>query len=111
MRFLACLAFLLATISGRLLDNTTGQPLAKVQVLLRGPHAAATRSDAEGRFTFRNLPAGTYTIVVQSRDVPRQTHAVQVRAGAAATIDLHVCSTTLDYQCGGGSPGAGNGAL
>jgi hypothetical protein len=108
IRSLSCLAFVFAVVSGTLLDTTTGQPMSGVHVALRGPSAARTTSDKQGRFMFRMLQPGRYTLVVESHDVPRQTRSFTLRTGQRYTTKMHVCSTTLDYSCGGGgSPGAG----
>jgi Fe(3+) dicitrate transport protein len=110
IRMLVCIALTLATLSGHIVDITTGQSMPGIHVTLRGPTSSATRSNPQGRFLFRNLAPGHYTVTVESADVPRQTRSVEVRAGEPTTLDLHICSTTLDYQCGGGSPGSGSGA-
>jgi hypothetical protein len=91
-------------LSGRVLDLTTGQPLAGVHV--RAGRTAAT-SDAHGRYALRGLHAGTVTLVLESDDVPPQQ--LSVTLGAKATEhDLRACSTTLDYNCSSVQPPSGN---
>ncbi|MFN7925099.1 MAG: carboxypeptidase-like regulatory domain-containing protein [Bryobacteraceae bacterium] len=55
------------SLSGTVFDSVTGQPLAKVQLLLKSgdrfeTRAIAARSDAQGRFSFENLSAGSYRL-------------------------------------------------
>jgi photosystem II stability/assembly factor-like uncharacterized protein len=50
-------------IGGRIIDPSTGNGLANIQVNLSGVQAAATRTDANGNYTFSNLIAGGSYIV------------------------------------------------
>jgi len=99
----------LATLPGRVLDTTTGQPLPGVRVTAG---AASAKTDARGRFTLRRVRLGTQTLTLESNDVPLQR--ITVRVGARnAPRDLRACSTTLDFHCGGAdgpAPAAGGGA-
>ncbi len=59
-------------LSGRIVQDD-GRPFTTVTpvVFLHGaitPYSAQTRAGLDGRFTFKNLPAATYTLIV---DVPR----------------------------------------
>lgn len=105
IRAMLGLALALAVFSGRVLDVTTGEPLAGVTVRVTGPSTATVTSDRTGRFTIRALRPGNYTVTMHSADVPVQRATVRLRANATTTLDLHICSTTLDYHCGesGGS--------
>ena len=51
------------SIRGRVLAADTGRPMARAMVQLNGPqqHSDAL-TDAEGRYVFTDLPAGTYTV-------------------------------------------------
>ena len=108
-RTLASLMLALATFSGTLLDKTTGQPLTKVHVHAAGPATADATTDAHGRFTLKHLAPGTYTINVQSNDVPPQTFTVKLAGNRITVLTMKACSTTLDYHCAapGGGPGPG----
>jgi hypothetical protein len=97
-------------IVGHVFDRTTGQGLPHVVVELGDARAT---TDANGRFSIRGAKRGTTTVTVKSADVPSQHFAIHVEAGTTH-LDLHVCSTTLDYNCGapalhdsGGSGSAG----
>jgi hypothetical protein len=86
----------LAVLVGNLGDRTTGQPLAGVLVTLGKAHAT---SHADGSFRLTGLKPGRATLSVSSDDVPPQQFPVTV--GATTThVNLRVCSTTLDYNCG-----------
>ena len=90
--------FALAVVYGRITDLTTGQPLTQVKVTLDRAHHAVTGQDGHYRLT--GVKPGSYTLTLQSNDVPPQQASVTVRKGAAKTqADLTVCSTTLDYAC------------
>jgi protocatechuate 3,4-dioxygenase beta subunit len=53
-----------AQIRGRVLAAETGNPIRRAQVRISGPDIVpkASLTDAEGRFEFRDLPAGRFTI-------------------------------------------------
>src|SRR5688572_6464249 len=48
-------------ILGRVVDATTGAPVSGVVVTASG-HPQSMLTDAQGRFVFRNLPKGTYSL-------------------------------------------------
>lgn len=102
MRNAIVLAAALATLSGRVTDKTTGQPLAAVHVHV-GQRGATT--DADGRYVLRGLPASRYTLRIVSNDVPPESVTVTLRPGSNRR-DVRACSTTLDYGCGS-APGPG----
>lgn len=81
---------------GNLADRTTGQPLAGVHVSLGSAHAI---SRADGSFRLSGLKPGHSTLSVSSDDVPPQGFSVTV-GNATSRVNLRVCSTTLDYNCG-----------
>ena len=54
-----------AVIRGRVLAAETGRPLGKARVRLVGPEVREglnVRTDAEGRFEFKELPAGRFQL-------------------------------------------------
>lgn len=104
---LAALVLALATFSGTLLDQTTGQPLTNVHVHAAGPSAADATTDAHGRFTLKSLQPGNYTVTIESNDVPQQTFKVTLAGNQITVLTMKACSTTLDYHCAapGGGPG------
>lgn len=50
------------SISGTVIDDTTGKPIAGVTVSLAGDASQTTQSDANGSYTFNNLINGKYTV-------------------------------------------------
>ncbi len=105
MRAFAFAAFAVV-LSGHVLDRTTGQPLAGVQVRAGRAHAVTDRA---GRYALRGLRAGAVAITLESDDVPAQH--LTVRIGTGATVrDLRACSTTLDYDCSGPAPSQDSGS-
>ena len=101
------LALALATFSGQLVDKTTGQPLTHVAIDAAGPSHGHAVSDSRGRFTIKDLRPGTYTVNVESNDVPQQTFRVKLAPNRVTVLTMNVCSTTLDYHCA--PPGGGGG--
>jgi hypothetical protein len=89
------LAIALVIVAGSIADRTTGQPLPGVTVAIGAAH---TVSKADGSFRLSVAKAGAAVVSVSSDDVPPQQFNVKV--GSTAHVNLRVCSTTLDYNCG-----------
>jgi hypothetical protein len=101
--FTAALATLtLAVLVGHVTDATTGQPLANVTI---AAGSARTTTDKHGAYRLTGLKPGQYTLSASSKDVPPQHRSVVVKQSAQTTLDLVLCSTTLDYNCAGAGPG------
>lgn len=97
----------LVILAGRVLDRTTGQPLAHVRV--SSGHISAT-TDSAGRFMLRGLHPGRADLLLESDDVPAQ-HATVTLGTGTTYHDLRACSTTLDYNCSSpDAPAAPGGA-
>lgn len=56
------------SISGRVIDDDTGLPVADVEVTLDGPTPGTVRTDADGNYAFEGLDPGTYTVQIDSPD-------------------------------------------
>jgi outer membrane receptor protein involved in Fe transport len=79
-----------AKLSGTVQDSL-GRPIAGAQVELQGPDgkiAARTRTDAQGRFSFARLPAGTYALMATGPQFKPATKIVALTRGKAATVTL-----------------------
>src|SRR5688572_31377028 len=74
-------------ISGRITSSDTRGPLADVAVSLDGS-PPAERSDADGRFRLTSVPAGTRTIEFRRPGYTVSTRAIDVGAGAVASLDI-----------------------
>lgn len=107
IRTFLTLALAFATFSTQLTDRTTGQIMPGVNVSLDGPSRAHGKTNARGVVTIKNLKPGSYTVTVESKDVPTQTLHVTLHRGTTTDIPIKVCSMTLDYSCG--MPGGGGG--
>jgi hypothetical protein len=101
-------ALALAILTGRVIDRTTGQPLAGVRVSAGSLHSV---SDKKGHYRLAGVRAGTISLTLESDDVPKQRVDATVRNGTTMH-DVRACSTTLDYNCStpAGPAGAGSGA-
>lgn len=102
-----CVLVAIVVLTGRVLDRTTGQPLAHVHV--SSGNVTAT-TDSAGRFTLRGLHPGRVDLLLESDDVPAQHESVTLGAGTTHR-EVRACSTTLDYNCSSpDAPSAPGGA-
>lgn len=93
------MALALITLTGHVLDKLTGQDLSGVTVSVPGAKVRPVTTNDDGLFKLR-LPAGTYTIHLESNDVPPQEFTVKLRATQRTVAqDFKACSLTLDYHC------------
>ena len=84
------------TITGRVVDSASQQPVVNVNVVVDGTaRGATTRSD--GSFLLAAIPAGTYRVRATRIGYVAQTLVVAVSAGAAATVQFRLApaATTL----------------
>ena len=96
-------------IRGRVTDQTAG-PIAAAKVTVTNGETAFSRSadtDADGYYTFPNLPLGSYTVTIEKPGFSTERHTgVVLDAGAQATIDaqLKVGNTSTTIEVTGGAP-------
>ncbi|HUQ80571.1 MAG TPA: carboxypeptidase regulatory-like domain-containing protein [Gemmatimonadaceae bacterium] len=81
-----------SSVTGMVFDSTRMLPVPNARVFLDGTQFAA-RSDANGRFTIGQVPAGSYTLSVthprfDSLQVRAPSTTVAVRGGEIASADL-----------------------
>jgi len=93
----------LAIVHGTVVEHEGGTPLAGASVSLasgpRGTPGIGTRvTDAEGRFLFQEVPAGTYTLVIELLGHHTRTDTLRVDAGddLGLAAELAVSPVPLD---------------
>jgi iron complex outermembrane receptor protein len=60
---------------------------ATVRIAQLGRNAA---SDEQGRYEFRNVPAGSYTVLAHLHDFTDESRQVQIGPGATVTLDFRL---------------------
>jgi TonB-dependent SusC/RagA subfamily outer membrane receptor len=95
------------TVTGRVVETETGRPLAAVQVSIAGRTAGAA-TQADGRYTIPNVPAGRHSLVARRVGYATVTREVVVADNASATLDfsLPAQALALDQLVVTGTPGA-----
>jgi TonB-dependent starch-binding outer membrane protein SusC len=95
------------TITGQVVDDITGQPLASVQVIVTGT-TLGTITNAQGRFIIANVPAGQVTLRASRIGYGSGTREVQVAAGASASAEFRLApaAVALDEIVVTGTAGA-----
>ena len=81
-------------VTGRVVDQQTGQPIAAVQVFIPGAGIGAL-SQQNGRYLLLNVPAGTYTLSAQRIGYREQTAEITVAAGATVVRDFALSEEAL----------------
>lgn len=75
-------------ITGTVVDSETGETLIGVNVVIDGT-IKGTATDIDGRYTIRNVEAGTYTVVVSYLSFSTQRiTGVVVEEGETVTLDI-----------------------
>ena len=94
------------TITGRVLDSDTGQPLAAVQVFISALDLGGL-TQQNGRYLLQNVPAGTHTITVAR--IGYRTAEAQASVGGGQTVEQNFLITeealALDEIIVTGTPG------
>ena len=75
------------TVSGTVVDAESGDPLEGVNVTIAAFNLVA-ESDAAGRFTIHDVPAGTHQLSVQLIGYTGEPRTITVTAGATLTVAL-----------------------
>lgn len=85
-------------VSGIVTDETTGGPLATVQIFLQGT-SRGILTGQDGRYTLSDVPAGSYTLIAQriGYQEARRTN-VTIAAGQSQTVDFALSPTVLALQ-------------
>lgn len=75
------------TVAGTVTDQATSQPVAGARVQLGNTNIAAV-TNVEGRYTLRNVPAGSYEVRVSVIGFASATQTVTLAAGGIANADF-----------------------
>lgn len=86
-----------ATISGRVLDQVSGRPIPDAVVLLVGTNIQVT-TDAEGRYTLRNVPPGRVQIRAARIGYQAQVQILTVQPGATVTADFEIPAAVVSLD-------------
>jgi TonB-linked SusC/RagA family outer membrane protein len=91
-----------ASIAGQVTDSVARAPLAGAEVLLAAEGASAearsTRTNAEGRYTFANLPAGSVVVSVRLIGYASKAQRVTLTDGGRATADFALAQRTTQLD-------------
>ncbi|HEX6039841.1 SusC/RagA family TonB-linked outer membrane protein, partial [Longimicrobium sp.] len=80
------------TVTGRVLEGTSQEPLAGAAVTAGG---RSTVSDTEGRFSLSGVPAGAQTVQASRIGYATARQQVNVTAGGTANVTLALSSSAL----------------
>jgi iron complex outermembrane receptor protein len=78
-----------ATLSGRLLNAVSGEPIPNATVLLEELRRE-TQSDSDGAFSFDNVPPGAYHVSVRTEGYSSRRTDVTVSASSASPVEVRV---------------------
>jgi TonB-linked SusC/RagA family outer membrane protein len=85
------------SITGRVTDSQSGQPIASVQVFISGLNLGVL-SQQNGRYLLVNVPPGAHQVTVQRIGYREMTAEVTVGAGATVVQDFVVTQEALQLQ-------------
>jgi predicted nicotinamide N-methyase len=69
-----------ASISGKVIDESTGQALPGTTVIIEGT-TNGTIADYDGNFTIKDVPTGTYNLIANFVSYKKMTQEVTVESG------------------------------
>ena len=75
------------TLRGRVIDSPTGEPIAKVKIVVVGSQQKAT-TDEKGAFMLENLPAGAVELAITTVGYGLVKKALTLTEGEATTIEI-----------------------
>ncbi len=86
------------TLSGTVVDAESGETLIGVNIVIEGT-TIGTSTDLDGRYSIRDIEAGTYTIIASYVSFQRQTiTGVEINAGEVTTLDLTLQPETEELE-------------
>jgi iron complex outermembrane receptor protein len=85
------------SISGRVIDQTTGDPLENARVVIAGT-ALATSTERGGTFMLRAVPPGDYTLVISYTGFDSVSRPVQAAAGRDSVVRIEMTSGPVEMS-------------
>jgi PKD repeat protein len=84
------------TVTGRLIDPTSGQPIVNATIVIQGTNISA-KTDGNGYYSFTDIPAGQQTLVVAAPNREVLTITVNAEVNSTVTVDdLKPAATVFD---------------
>jgi TonB-dependent starch-binding outer membrane protein SusC len=103
--WLVLLAFLLVpaagdaqttgTVTGRVLDEGSGEPVIGAQIFLAGTSRGMT-TNQEGRFIMVGVPAGTYELRATVIGYAQESREITVTAGETTAVDITLRQSAIE---------------
>src|SRR5262249_36244951 len=88
-----------ATITGRITDSLTQQPLGGAEVFAaQGAGGRGVRTAANGRYTITGAPVGAVTLRVRALGFAPKEQNVTLTAGQTATFDFGLSTRTTQLD-------------
>jgi len=76
------------SFTGKVLDSKSGESLAGVEVSIQNTNLK-TYTDLDGNFTFKNLPAGTYDIILSMISYNKSLlDDIKIEPGKITSLDI-----------------------
>ncbi|MBI2078377.1 MAG: carboxypeptidase regulatory-like domain-containing protein [Euryarchaeota archaeon] len=72
------------------------QPIPGTEVAINGPATSSAMTDAEGKFTFNELPPGSYVVFAQRLGFQSASKKAAVTAGAATEVSFSLEAVAID---------------
>jgi TonB-linked SusC/RagA family outer membrane protein len=95
LAFAAPVAAQNGTIVGQVVDRSSNQPLAGAQVYVVGTTRGGL-ANQDGRFIIQQVPAGQHEVRATLIGYSQQTRAVELVAGATATVSFELSETAIE---------------
>lgn len=83
------------TVTGEILDQSTGEELVGANVRLEGTNMGAA-TDMDGEFTIRGVPEGNYTLVVTYLGYQSFESDLEITAGETVELTLELLASGLE---------------
>jgi outer membrane receptor protein involved in Fe transport len=85
----------MGTVSGRVIDAASGEPIIGVNVVISEQKKVAA-TDLNGRYALSGVPAGQHVVVFQMMGYGRSSSQVTVAAGAVSNLNVSLSYQTTD---------------